>query len=465
MTRGKKALLIASSMIVLAAIGAGIWIVALTNSRNVRVSVTESVLTHGSDRSENSVINSIYCYTGGCVAVGSIAKGAIGARAFLAVNTGGMWKWKKALAIGLSTNDSASLDDVSCTDWGSCIAGGAYSSGLTSSRAFVIVGSRGHWSSAREVDFPGSDRQSIEVITSTTCVGDACYALASSSGNRLDDAASHAVVIEEIGGQWLPNHVIGPVEGQSNVVEPTQIACAARGACWIVGYDVTARGSKIPFVVGQEGGHWSSPHSVATSFRSANNALDTVSCISSVECVAAGNYTSPTSGKLQAYTVRLSFGIWGNGTSMFPSGPESITSSVSSIQCLSADRCIELGYSRSADDDVFIRDDNAHTEPRNFEIGGNRGAEAGQIACGTSSLCVVVGSVQESSTATSLTSQAFVKIVSGNSWSETQVITLGAKPDTWSGLTSVSCVARWCYAGGFETIDGQQQGVAVQMMI
>ena len=248
-------------------------------------------------------VNSVSCGApGDCVVGGRYTDGSGNYQAFVESLTNGHWGWAvevpgtAALNRGVPGNGyaDAEVSSVSCAEAGACAAGGYYTSGFGSSRAFVVSETHGHWGQA--VGLPDT------VILSTgdarvNSVSCAAAGVCAAGGYYTDlSGDQQSFVVSSKHGRW---GFALAVLGSEHYAAVNAVSCGAVGVCVAGGRYRDAFGHQQAFVVSEAPGHWG--HAIRVPGTSVLNRGDAqvnaVSCAAVGPCAAGGTYQDGTGGK------------------------------------------------------------------------------------------------------------------------------------------------------------------------
>ncbi|HEV3213286.1 MAG TPA: IPT/TIG domain-containing protein [Acidimicrobiales bacterium] len=193
-------------------------------------------------------------------------------------------------------------------------------------------------------------------LTSVSCpVAGACVAGGSSQGR-------HAIVAKEVGSHWrAPTLVpgIGSLDAGRGS-EVLAVSCSAPGSCAAVGEYLGSQGLG-GFVTNEVAGTWTTAVAV-----SGAGPLDTVSCVASGTCSAAGQSPHETNSLAAgptpaAVVVDETAGVWGAAMDvpgLPPADPNPSHAepggNVTSISCPSAGECSAGGYYENGVSEAFV---------------------------------------------------------------------------------------------------------------
>jgi hypothetical protein len=145
-----------------------------------------------------------------------------------------------------------------------------------------------------------------------------------------------ALVETLTGSTWTSTELSQP---GVTVPELNAVWCSTTTSCVAVG----AAGSvntPSPLIETLADGSWTANTTVPTPSGTTTATLNTISCITTTSCVAAGSYTDSV-GNTHALFETLSDGVWTSATS--PDLPGATDTGVDSIQCFSTTSCLAVG--------------------------------------------------------------------------------------------------------------------------
>ncbi len=381
---------------------------------------------------QDAVLESISCANAGnCAAVGHYvdSNGVAEQQAQTVTQIGGAWgpAAKLTLPAGASNfpagNQNADLRDVTCVGVGACVAVGQYTdtNGTNDFQAMAASETNGAWGPATKITLPsganttaGQQKAGLDAVVCTS-VGN-CLAVGSYTGT-VGSGDSSAMVATETSGAWGPATKLTLPSNTSAIplAHLVSVACTSAGNCVAVGdyEDTNSNGQSM--IASETNGTWAPATELslppgantATSGQSAH--LNAVTCASSGNCAAAGDYDD-TNGTFdeQAMIATEAAGVWSPAN----------------------EAVLPAGATTAA---------------------GNQRATLATMACPSAGNCVASGSYSPSTVGTS---QAMVVAESGGSWGAASAIALpaGANPAPGSEFASLGALActspATCVAGG-----------------
>ncbi len=255
-------------------------------------------------------VTSLSCgAAGNCVIAGYYTADADGHRqGFVANEEKGVWG--QAIGVpGLETLNAgleAGVSAVSCASARNCTVGGFYTDSSFAQQGFVAVETNGTWGQAAEV--PGLEAlnnrtdQPMAFVTAVSCATPGNCVV----GGAVGGPYSGSFTANQTNGVWSKATV---VPGMSAIVtgrwsEVDQVSCASTGNCAAVGdYELVPGGATGAFVAREQNGRWNKAIHVP-GMRALNKnkeaGISSVSCVSPGHCTVAGTYAD-SHGHLQGF--------------------------------------------------------------------------------------------------------------------------------------------------------------------
>jgi len=254
------------------------------------------------------------------------------------------------------------------------------------------------------------------------------------------------------------------VLNQDGNAEINSVSCASAGNCSAGGDYLPASAIPHAFVVSEVNGTWQRAEEVpgiATLSQVGSDSTDAVSCASSGNCSAGGNYFD-SSRNQQVFVVSEVNGRWQQaeavpGIAALNQGgqgspPQAV---INSMSCASAGNCSAGGYytDHFGDNQAFVVSEVSGTWQQAREIPG---AVTGNLdgfghAAITSVSCAAAGNCTAGGNSRAISSGAFVVSEVNGSWQQAEEVPgiAALSPDDSAGITSVSCASAGnCSAGG-----------------
>ena len=352
---------------------------------------------------ESALLSASCWSSGSCVAVGDysdasgnqqslvvpITNGVVGAGIQVPVPA-------DAASAGVS---GSHLDSVSCSPWGACVAVGSYLDAAGSSAPLVISITNGLPGTPERGLLPGGSAPAADGSLNDVSCTDSGWCLA------VGTAATGTVpFIEAIDG-GVPSSAssVSLPAGVSGESEPelTNVSCWAVGACAAVGDYVDSSGYDEDFVVpvldGSPGGAVALPLPPDAGPTARTDGFNGVACQSSGACLALEDYFQPA---LADYTlaVPITEGVVGASSHLQPSMSADVIGSSSSewtIGCPPSGQCLLAGSSLSNSGfDSFTETFSGGTLGSTVQAPGppnGAGIDLASIACGASGSCIAPG--------------------------------------------------------------------------
>jgi hypothetical protein len=202
-----------------------------------------------------STVDAISCSASGdCVAGGTYSQGDITGEVYVVGEVNGVWGDIEELpgVDQLNLDGVADLTGLSCTSAGECSATGSYVDGAAQRQTFVATETDGNWQSAEPV--PGmnqlnGDIGSVPVSISCSSPGN-CTSGGSYTDDGLSETPTQAYLVNEVSGVWgNVTEVPGTAalnKGDFALVD--EVSCSADGACGVVGNYSDAKGTIFEFL-------------------------------------------------------------------------------------------------------------------------------------------------------------------------------------------------------------------------
>lgn len=271
---------------------------------------------------------------GACIGIGSYVGSDTYEHGLIEAQTPSGWSASEA-PLPTATYDSSSdpnFYDVSCSAPGSCATVGYYTDSSGNQQGLLDTDAGGSWT-ATELDLSAlasagepaaTDPQASVTAVSCPSAGD-CTAV-----GTYEDAAGAFVALQvsEVGGQWqaasalsLPGDASTSPDGSGDPIQNdlyvNGVSCSSAGDCTAVGsYDATGANDMQAFTSTEVAGAWE-PGAETTlpsdvdggAATNPQAALDSVTCQSAGDCLAAGTYEA-AAGQTVALLARQSGGSW-----------------------------------------------------------------------------------------------------------------------------------------------------------
>jgi hypothetical protein len=262
---------------------------------------------------------------GNCAAGGAYADASGNTQGLLLEKVAGVWRPPKRLVApaDAAANPAVTIGALSCARARDCAVGGSYQEKGGNSLSLVANEVKGRWSAARKVVLPAdamvtgqnSTIRSLSCASAGNCSAVGAYLVKTSPLGHFD-----SYVVSEVRGSW--GHATGIVVPAGANVNPfvsiNQVACPSVGNCSAVGSYIDANGVTHGLTVDEVGGAWAASRPLtlpgdANAFPGA--ILSEISCVSTANCTALGNYTNVT-GAIEGLAVTELHGQWGRAVAM-----------------------------------------------------------------------------------------------------------------------------------------------------
>ncbi len=359
----------------------------------------------------NAFADSVSCASAGNCAGGGFYTDRSGhLQGFVVSERNGIWR--TAIEVpgsgALNVGGIAQVNSVSCASAGNCAAGGSYVDGSAHPQAFVVSETNGAWGTAIEVPGSGALNVGGAAVTSVSC---ASAGNCAAGGFYTDSSGQEqALVVNETNGAWgtaieVPGSATLNAGGSASV---TSVSCASAGNCAAAGsYHIDSSGNLQAFVVNETNGTWGTAIEVPGSGAlGANPGVNSVSCASVGNCAAGGSYTG-TFNHVQAFVDSQMNGTW--GTAIEVPGSASLNkggmAQVNSVSCASAGNCVAAGsyVDGHSHGQAFVVSETSGTWGTAIEVPGSGALNAGgaafarSVSCPSAGNCAVGGSYRDGS--------------------------------------------------------------------
>ena len=256
--------------------------------------------------------------TGSCVAVGDYVDSSGHYQGLIETLAGGKWTPSRAPTSGLSptagSNPGVTLESVSCTAAGSCLAGGNYLDTSFNQLGLIETFSSGTWKAATAPLSglsPAAGTTPYVNLYGPNCPATGSCFLVGSYDDSSGD--THGLIETLSGGTWTASTAPLPGGAASNPNAGfTGMSCPAAGSCVAAGRYVNSTGNFEGLIETLSGGTWT-PSTASlgglTPPAGTYAVLYGVSCTATGACVAGGNYDD-TSGIQQGLFETLSVRTW-----------------------------------------------------------------------------------------------------------------------------------------------------------
>ena len=244
-------------------------------------------------------VNAVSCTSAGnCVAGGYYTDSSGFSQTFVITETNGSWGTPIDVlaASGINVGFSATVRAVSCTSAGNCLAGGVYNDSSGHFQTFVVTETNGSWGTPLNV--LAASGINVGVYASVNAVS------CTSAGNCLAggvyaDSSGHfqTFVVTETNGSWgTPLNVLAAsginVGGYAYVYA---VSCTSAGNCVAGGTYEDGANHFQAFTIVETSGVWGPPAglaSVAALNTAGSASVYAMSCTTVSSCAAGGSYTA-----------------------------------------------------------------------------------------------------------------------------------------------------------------------------
>jgi hypothetical protein len=260
--------------------------------------------------------------------------------------------WERAFELPGTTLLNAEGNDqvsaMSCPSAGNCSAGGAISTSLSTSTAFVVNERNGRWGS--ELSVPGVDALAKEGNATVTSVSCPSAGTCTAVGTYNVSAIRQGVfVANEVHGRWTAAKELSGIKALSHgyVAQAGHVSCPSLGNCATGGSFAPTASDYQAFVATEVRGVWSDAveaPGIAALDTGDNASIGPIECPSPGNCSAGGEYKSTVSG-YQAFVIDEVRGTWSAAESIpgFIALDPGGDGGVYSLSCPRAGSCAAAG--------------------------------------------------------------------------------------------------------------------------
>jgi len=290
---------------------------------------------------------------GACSAGGQLNDVTGNSQAFVVGEVNGTWGTAVDVngSAALNAGTSAGVLSISCTSAATCSVGGWYTDAAGNTQAFVDDETDGTWNMASEI--PGSQVLNAggnALVQDISCsdVGSCVVAV-----NYVDvNGDSKAFIATESNGVWGPGIQLKGTTGAGSAVIINSLACTSIEDCVIGGFTTDITHVAHAFIDTETYGRWNfvAPVLAAPLSLTSDSQVFSVSCSAMATCTGAGYFTDATKST-QVITINEERGVWNNATTL-PGSTALNTGGVAyadAISCASDGSCVVGGtYKDSA---------------------------------------------------------------------------------------------------------------------
>jgi large repetitive protein len=430
---------------------------ALTWPATTQVTSALALQTGGID----PTLNSTACWSSGsCVSVGEDDQSG-GEHPIVVTDINGAPAAAVVVTVppGASTglNATASLNSVSCSSAGACVAVGEYQDSSGTMQGLVVPISAGKVGKASGVTGPGASGQTYLRAVSCPLVG-ICVAVGTYGVNAN---ANQDGVIVTIANGVASSISTAALPANANTIAPlasiNSVSCWGSGYCVAAGqYLANSNGEIYPFVIPisnslpAAGIEVALPVDAFTGTGGQQSVLNSVSCQATGACVAAGSYVNSSGGSRPLVVPITVAGVpAATAPVALPAnvGGASVNDGLNSVSCGPTGPCVSVGYyvdSSGSGEPLAISTSGgvvgAGSEldlPSNALAlaSGLQAASLSAVACPQSGSCLAVGDYYDAAT----NQQALVEAISGISSIGTEALLPVAPVNPDAALDAVGC--------------------------
>ncbi len=382
----------------------------------------------------------------GSVAAGSLLAAAVGPPAALAsANLNWGTGIKAPLPGDAGTNKDVEMHWVSCASAGNCAAVGRYKDALDNRLGLLVTEKLGTWTAVRATLPAGADSDPNPLLNSVSCASTGNCSAVGSYGDTSGN--TQGVLLTETSGHWaagvkatLPSPAANP---QVNI---NSVSCTSPGNCTAVGDYSDSSGNQQGLLLTQTSDSWTAAAATLPAGAATNPGviLGSVSCVSTGNCTAVGEY-SDGSGS-QGLLLTESSRTWTAAKAKLPNGAGT-AAVLNSVSCASAGDCSAVGY---------YQDNSGHYQgllltetsgapgtgvtaplPAGAATTTDPSASVASVSCATAGNCTAVGQYND----TSGNAQGVALTETSGHWTAgvKAILPVGAAANPAVRMSSVSC--------------------------
>jgi hypothetical protein len=248
---------------------------------------------------------------GNCVAAGTFEDFAGGNEAFTQTQTNGMWETAMPATFGVdvqSIDPFAYFNSISCPAPGNCVAAGSFRNFAGGYEAFTQTKTNGMWETAVSTAF-GNDVQSIDPFAYFNSISCAAPGNCVAVGSFRNFAGGYEAFTQtQTDSIWdIATPAKFSPDSQNAVPDAyfESVSCPAVGNCVTVGRFANSAGAYEAVIQTQRNGIWDTATFATFDIDLQNSDpfayFNSISCLSTGECVAAGGFENATGG-FEAFT-------------------------------------------------------------------------------------------------------------------------------------------------------------------
>jgi len=305
----------------------------------------------GAAATPDLVVGPISCpAVGSCVAAGSYTTASRGSAIAVETLAAGVWT-ASGLAPPSPVTGSYGVGatSVACASVGNCLVAGDYRTAGAKWLHYAIAEVGGTWRSAVQLPAPSSADASanFDFVQSASCAPRAASCEILGNGENAATKLSMSWVTDFVLASGVSGAPVTTTDG-SNGVTFQDLSCASASSCTAVGFV----SGDFPLAATFSAGAWASFTLLGTpALRGEHGGLlDSVRCVSTTDCVAAGVFSSAIpvccSNLTAVWTLRA--GTWDRGQQVADAGSSDVTSTSdyltpSALSCAgTVDSCVLL---------------------------------------------------------------------------------------------------------------------------
>lgn len=351
---------------------------------------------------------------------------------------------------------------IACPEVGGCVVLGEYSTAAGQDEDLIATEAGPLWSAVEAPLPPGGVEAAnlgpylLRCTGVGSCVGTSVY----------ETSTSVAVdILEEVGGRWSAVAMPLPANASSRIPAVNAMACPHRGACVIAGSYLTTSGLDEGLLVTQEGSTFVAAEAPVIGRSNKGSALSGVACSAENSCVAAGYYVMASGGRQPLLVSDAAGALTSGAAPLPPNAAGNPEAELDGVSCGSSTLCVALGsYEDQLGGRLGFIDTSSQAGWTASTMPSPQGAsltspspEISGVVCKAGTYCLAVGHYTDSSD----TTQGLALMERSGRWFASM---MPGTADTDVVVRAVACVsATSCAAAGHYGSGGTAAGYVMTL--
>lgn len=337
-----------------AAVGACVGVASFSNKSEIRFGVIEQLrggrwrataapVPRGTSAAAGVTLTSVSCPNSASCGVSGYLDTATTRRPELLRLRGGRWTAQAApLVRGTIAGSSTSLSSISCPQPGRCVAAGRYQDARGRFQGLIEVQFGSQWRAVKAPVPSDTAQNPVGGVDWVSCPrAGRCIAV----GAYVDNKGRRELFVDVLaGGTWRSSRLPLPAHAARNPIAFLGfVTCRSSAECLAVGNFNTSSGATVGLFEREFSGVWRASRAPVPAGAPANPlaTINEASCPTSSFCAAAGDYQD-SAGVGQGLLETLSKGTWSAVTAPAPAGDRT-DRFMSTVSCPIARRCVAGG--------------------------------------------------------------------------------------------------------------------------